>query len=668
MTAPTLARFWSAVGRLPVLRTLRHWSIGRKLNLGFGLLVIITLTGAAVSYVGSIQATTSINRTEDVRVPTALTSTRAQRDLLRMLGDVRGYLALGEGEYRQSYLEARAAFEADLAELEAMSPNLNAENQARLAELKIAFARWSALPTRLFELRDDQFEREPAYRLLTTDGLRTGAYILIDIQSMIEEQAGREPSKPNVELLEDMANFQGSFTAMLSGLRGYITTRNRTFRQEYEVNLEANQFDWDRLQSKADLLNPTQQRLLGNVEQTRRAFLTLPDRMFAALESDRWREDLYLFRTQAVPLANDMQTLLGQMTADQQVLLEADLNKGRLELSAANQRIVVGGAVAVVLGLIMTLLFRENIAGPILRLTRIAEQIRLGDLEAKAKIESTDEIGTLAETFNNMTGQLRQTLTQVRREKKRADDLLDVVIPIGVELASEKDFNRLLESMLLEAKNFCRADAGILYLRTEDNRLEFVIVRNDSLGIQMGGAGGAEVTYSRLMKPLPLFNAETGQPNHDAMATRVALTGQTVNIADAATESGFRFVDSKIFGDQTRFHPASFLTLPLKNSQEQVIGVMQLINAQDAETGQVIPFDENLQRMMESFSSLAVAALEAYVREQKLKQEIQKLRIEIDEAKRQKQVEEITETDFFQDLKAKAAELRRRGRRGPEGS
>jgi hypothetical protein len=64
--------------------------------------------------------------------------------------------------------------------------------------------------------------------------------------------------------------------------------------------------------------------------------------------------------------------------------------------------------------------------------------------------------------------------------------------------------------------------------------------------------------------------------------------------------------------------------------------------------------------MMESFSSLAVAALEAYIREQSLKQQIQQLRIEIDEAKRQKQVSEIVDSDFFQDLQEKARSIRSR--------
>jgi hypothetical protein len=65
---------------------------------------------------------------------------------------------------------------------------------------------------------------------------------------------------------------------------------------------------------------------------------------------------------------------------------------------------------------------------------------------------------------------------------------------------------------------------------------------------------------------------------------------------------------------------------------------------------------------MESFSSLAVAALEAYVREQRLRQEIQQLRIEIDEAKRQQQVSEIVDTDFFQDLQTRARAMRDRRR------
>jgi HAMP domain-containing protein len=313
---------------------------------------------------------------------------------------------------------------------------------------------------------------------------------------------------------------------------------------------------------------------------------------------------------------------------------------------------------ALLAGLIMAFIFRSNIAGPIRRLTDVAERIRGGDLEAQARIESHDETGTLAETFNSMTDKLRQTLQQARMEKKRADDLLDVVIPIGVELTTETDFNQLLESMLLQAKTFCNANAGTLYLRTEDDMLAPMIVRNDVMNVTMGGASGNEIT----LKSLPLFHPDSGEPNHDALATHVAHTGRLVAVPDADTAAGIAIAGPSALNLETTYDPISYLTLPLKNSRDEVRGVMQLLDAQDLDSGKIIPFDRELQRMMESFSSLAVAALEAYIREQSLKQEIRQLRIEIDEARRQQQVEEIVETDFFQDLQSRARAMRERTR------
>jgi len=104
------------------------------------------------------------------------------------------------------------------------------------------------------------------------------------------------------------------------------------------------------------------------------------------------------------------------------------------------------------------------------------------------------------------------------------------------------------------------------------------------------------------------------------------------------------------------------LAIPLKNNEGYVLGVLELLNAKDPESGAPVAFDANLQQMMESYSSLAVAALEAYIREQSLRQEIQQLRIEIDEAKRQQQVSEIVDTDFFQDLQVRARAMRGRRR------
>jgi GAF domain-containing protein/HAMP domain-containing protein len=251
-----------------------------------------------------------------------------------------------------------------------------------------------------------------------------------------------------------------------------------------------------------------------------------------------------------------------------------------------------------------------------------------------------------------------QLYTTAQEEKKRSNDLLNVVIPIGVALSAEQNFDRLLEKILLEAKSFCNSDGGTLYLRTDSEDLKFVIVRNDSLDIAMGGTSGRPIDFPAVS----LYDEVTGEPNHSNVAAHVALTGTSINIHDAYEAEGFNFSGTKTFDQSTGYRSTSFLTLPLKNAYDQVVGVLQLINALEPHTSRVIPFDPSLEQIVGSLSSLATVALEAYKRERSLRQQIQQLRIEIDEVKRKKQVTEIIETDFFQDLQDKAREIRRRSK------
>jgi CHASE3 domain sensor protein len=651
----------------------KDMKISAKLGLGFGAFVLLALLVAASSYVGSRAATNKINLTGSVRMPVALTASQAQTDLLRMMSELRGYLALGDREYWDNYLVSDRAFRADLAALEELKPDFDALNAARFDQLKSVYAEWSALPDRLYRLRNDQLEREPAYRLLATDGVRSAGRVLIDMNSLID--APREASSQSVTQLQEMAQFEASFAAMLSALRGYTTTRNRIFRQEYEVNRAANDISWEQVWGKRDSLPADQQLLLGQVRESRQAFLALPDQIFPLLESDRWREDLYLFRAEALPLTDRMNGLLGEMTSDQQTQLVTDLDDGRRSLAAANRQIIAAGVVAVLIGLVLAFVSRARIAAPIRRLTAVAERIQGGDLAAQARVESRDEIGILARTFNSMTGQLRATLTQVRKEKTRADSLLNVVIPLGVQLSSEKDFNLLLERTVVEAKTFCHADGGLLYLRTDEGMLKPVIVRYDPRGVALGGATGGPVD-----RPAVPLTAPAGEGQMCPIPVQVALSGRSLNldlspggpygtvpsqrppVGEDGSQRGGAQAAGYDLGLETAeiggAGPASVLAIPLVNNAGVVLGVLELLDAVDPEGGRPIPFDANLQQMMESFSSLAVAALEAYIREQSLRQEIRQLRIEIDEVKRQQEVSEIVETDFFQDLQARARAMR----------
>jgi len=225
-----------------------------------------------------------------------------------------------------------------------------------------------------------------------------------------------------------------------------------------------------------------------------------------------------------------------------------------------------------------------------------------------------------------------------------------------VALSAEKDFDRLLEMILLDAKTISNSDGGTLYLRTQDDHLRFEIMRNDTLAIALGGSTGKKIPF----EPLAMYDLATGKPNHNNVATYAAVTAKSVNISDAYETAGFDFSGTRAFDKANGYRSQSFLTIPLKNHTGYVIGILQLINAKDKETNSVVTYDPTLQKMVESLSALATVTLEAYIREQGLKQQIQELRIVIDESKKESQVAEITESEYFQSLREKVAILRKR--------
>jgi HD-GYP domain-containing protein (c-di-GMP phosphodiesterase class II) len=181
---------------------------------------------------------------------------------------------------------------------------------------------------------------------------------------------------------------------------------------------------------------------------------------------------------------------------------------------------------------------------------------------------------------------------------------VDQLNRIGIALSQEKDITRLLETILVAAKEITNADGGTLYRMTEERSLRFEIMRNDTLNIAMGGTSGVAIPFY----PIYLHDKD-GNPINSMVAAYAVHHDQSVNIADAYTEKGFDFSGTKSFDKKTGYRSQSFLTVPMKNHENEIIGVLQLINAMDRTTGAVVPFSETDQHLAESLASQAAIAL-----------------------------------------------------------
>ncbi|MBG7620363.1 GAF domain-containing protein [Herbaspirillum sp. AP02] len=173
------------------------------------------------------------------------------------------------------------------------------------------------------------------------------------------------------------------------------------------------------------------------------------------------------------------------------------------------------------------------------------------------------------------------------------------------ELGSNRDIPLLLERILLTARDITRADGGTLYRITESgDALRFYISVNQTLKMHQGGSSGQPISIPDIALTLP-----DGQPNLAAVAAYSANTRNSVNIPDVYQASGFNFNGMRLFDEKYGYRSKSILTVPMEDHEGELVGVLQLINAIDADSGEPIPFSETDQRFIEALASQAAMAM-----------------------------------------------------------
>ncbi len=182
------------------------------------------------------------------------------------------------------------------------------------------------------------------------------------------------------------------------------------------------------------------------------------------------------------------------------------------------------------------------------------------------------------------------------------DTTLSEIVNVGIELSTEKDTTQLLEKILLAAKRLSNADGGTIYGVTDDYKLKFDTLFNDSLNLYMGGSSGKPIPFDAI----PILGQDK-QVNKSTLVSHAAGAGKVINIADAYAVTDYDLSGPRRMDEKTGYHTQSVLCIPMKNHEGDLNGVLQLINAQD-ENG-VIPFEPDVEQSIRALASLAAVAL-----------------------------------------------------------
>ncbi len=225
---------------------------------------------------------------------------------------------------------------------------------------------------------------------------------------------------------------------------------------------------------------------------------------------------------------------------------------------------------------------------PIEQLLEATHKLKAREFSHRVRIESDDEFADLGASFNEMTESMEVHLS-----------VMATINNIGVSLSAEDDDDRLLETVLRGAQAVFNADGVALYLLSGDEHLRLSLAHVESLSLWLRGPAGETGDD-------PLNSRER---EAYAMLAAAGATERTVTSLDVHAAGSPDFEPVIEFDRQMGYRSQSFLSVPLRNHEHEVIGILQLTNAQARASGEIVAFSEDDQRLAESLASQAAVAL-----------------------------------------------------------
>lgn len=192
------------------------------------------------------------------------------------------------------------------------------------------------------------------------------------------------------------------------------------------------------------------------------------------------------------------------------------------------------------------------------------------------------------------TGNIENTLLSEHK--------FEEIMKINLAFTSQHDKKKLLEEILTLTRKLTNADAGTLYIKSKDEKnLDFKVVQNSTLKIKLN-----DIQNSDNWPSLPIY-LDDGTENNKMVAVVCANEKRIINILDVYKTRKYKFDGTKKFDNTTKYRSKSMLVIPLINHENDVIGVLQLINKM--KNNEIITFDKFDEKVISSLSSQAAMAL-----------------------------------------------------------
>ena len=388
----------------------KNMTIGKKIGLGYGVITFI-LMGVVLATIQQVKTMETITkRVIELRTPTAHASLMMLNGINHSLASLRGWIILGDPKFQT---------ERALAWAEQINPSLkqmhrlaadwtDMENIIRLKSVEKEIDAFKATQQKIEDIARTP-ENSPAQKILFDKAEPLEKDIVTIVSKMIKLEMKNKITSKNKQLIGILANIETTTSLSLERADEFLLSGKAEFKKESQENWKKNVEHMMTLQENKKTLNSEQSKNFEKLQRGLNQFGPLLEDIIRIRSGEEWNIANYWVKTQATLVAFRIKELLNDMSANQEKLLENDVD----EISSRTHFLIVllvglFFAAALISGVLAASITR-SISEPILDASKLANELVHGNFRKKRlPIQSKNELGTLSQSFNELLDKLQE--------------------------------------------------------------------------------------------------------------------------------------------------------------------------------------------------------------------------------------------------------------------
>ncbi len=401
----------------PLFHFVTRLRVSHKIWIGFGLLITLVMLVAGLSIHALNRAEQQMARVVDVSQPAMLQAFAVTDALNRANGALGFYLLSKEPRDRDEYESMGKALDQGLKKLASLPVIANdASLRQRVAEIRKDVDRFLAYQPRMLELAVNDNKNFPGVGFSAREMAPLASAVQQNLGTMIDAERDEDATPERKALLEELAELRQLWMNELIANRAFIAFRGDRNVQNLRLYRDGFMDKVGKIKALGeDVLNFEQAEAIDNIDRIMREYFKLQDKLIAVHNSDKWRTDAWLLRSEIGPLVSRIKQELDGVTSivKQNVHRESEALMANIDIT--RNTLVVLVAAGTLLGILGGLLLAGFVSRPLCQTVAAMEDIAEGegDLTRRLPVRGSDEIAMLASAFNRFVEKVQGVVRQV---------------------------------------------------------------------------------------------------------------------------------------------------------------------------------------------------------------------------------------------------------------